>query len=102
MTDLLLTLELPKELLERANSAKVDVRQTVIEALERKVLETTLNVPNKMPTREEIDAFVKKAEARLASGEVQARTWEYLNGDFSLADDFDDELPDSFWFGDDE
>jgi hypothetical protein len=101
MKELSLTLAIPQDLLERANIAQVDIRQTVIEALERKVQDYHPTVHNKMPTRAEIDAAVEEAQLQLESGEVQPRTWGYLKGQIWIADDFDDELPDEFWLSDD-
>ncbi len=100
MKDSTLTLDIPEELLERAKSAKVDVRQTLIEALERKVEQTLAKSPNRMPTREEIDAALEESTRRNLSGNYPLREYGYLKGQLWIADDFDDELPDEFWFGD--
>ncbi len=102
MSDKPLTVEIPEELLARAQAANIDVRQTLIEALEHKMHGYQPSAHAAGSTRAEIDEFVKQSDLQLASGEVQPRQWGYLKGQIWIADDFDDELSDSFWFGDDE
>jgi post-segregation antitoxin (ccd killing protein) len=118
MNETEVTLSLPTELLERAKSAHVDMRQAVIEALENKVAHDAipsraeqhaileqlrhlkeLPPPPPMPTREEIEAFIAESRLRLDSGEVEPRPLGYFSGQSRMSDDFDDELPDEFWFG---
>lgn len=99
MKETTLTFDLPEDLLERAKSAHVDVRQTLIEALERKVQEHQPILRNKMPTRAEIEKAIQESAERNASGKYPLREFGYLKGEHWISDDFDDELPNSFWLG---
>ncbi len=102
MSDKSVTVEVPEDLLARAQAAQVDVRQTLIEALERKVLAQPPSLRAKMPTRAEIEAAIKTSAERNASGQYPGREFGYLKGQSWISDDFDDELPDEFWFGEEE
>lgn len=107
MSDKLFVVELPEELLEQAQSAHVDVRQVLIDALHREIDRLQPSTENggvlavrPFPTAEEVEKAVQESLQRVASGDTPLRQIGYLQGQIWVSDDFDDELPDSFWLGD--
>lgn len=104
MSDKPITLELPEELLARATSAQIDLRGVLIEGLVHK-LQTA--PPEPVPKREpfihppefveEMKAYLRDAEDRVAAGQVSGRVIGLHPGEGWMSDDFDDPLPDEFW-----
>lgn len=100
-----LTLDLPEDLLDLAQASHIDLRQTMIEALERKIhhrasLIVAPTVDSDIePSLAAVEAAINASEARLAAGNVPVREIGYLQGKIWISPDFDDELPDAFWFG---
>lgn len=97
MSDKPLVLELPADLLDRAYTANLDLRQLLIDALQ-----------SKLSFQE--DEILHILEKRLPPEKVQAALHDVRSGKRILglhadtiwiSDDFDDELPDEFWLGDD-
>lgn len=107
MRDKPLTIEIPEDLLNRAQLAHIDVRRTLIEALEEAVAAAGAVVPpdaelvHRGPSRAEIEAAIQESEARLASPDAARRVLGLNAGTVWISDDFDEELPDTFWLGDD-
>jgi hypothetical protein len=105
MSDVILTIRLPEALAEKAKAANLEIESVLIDALERKLREevvATLPPPPRMPTREEVELEIRKSEERIASGLYPLRTFDLSKGTVWVSDDFDDPLPDEFWFGSDE
>jgi len=51
------------------------------------------------PTRKELAAAIRESVKRVASGKYPLRKLGLNKGTIWVSDDFDDPLPDSFWFG---
>lgn len=108
MSDKSFVLNIPEQLLQLAQAANIDLHQTMIEALERKIQAQNLTPRSVLPMNgdaiqpslAEIEAAIKASEARVASGEYPLRQIGYLQDQLWISDDFDDELPESFWLGD--
>lgn len=96
MSDKSFTLVLPEELIERAQAAKLDLRQVLIEALEQKLPPQDEGIK---PSLEEIEAAIQASIQRIASGEADLRILGLHAGTTWVSDDFDDPLPDEFWLG---
>lgn len=100
MSDKTLILEIPDELLQRAQAAKINVQKTLIEALERKIQLADVTLFPPQPSQAEIEAAITASQARVALGGPNLRVLGLHAGSAWISDDFDDELPDEFWFGD--
>src|SRR5258706_14218501 len=96
MTDKSLVIELPAELLNRAQAAQLDLRQVLIDALEQK-----LPLPPDdgiRPTLAEVEAAYQASLERIAKADPSSlRILGLREGTGSMSDDFDDPLPDEFW-----
>jgi hypothetical protein len=112
MSDKPVTVEIPEELLTQVEFAHLDVRQIMIKALEQALAhaESSEAAPSLQPdatddgirpTLKEIEAAIKASQERLASPNAPRRTLGWHQGTIWVSDDFDDELPDEFWFGED-
>lgn len=86
MSDKSLAVQIPELLLARAQAANIDLRAMIIETLERMTQPVQLSMP-------EAPSQTPPADSR------SPREIGYLRGQIWTSDDFDDELPDSFWFG---
>src|SRR5690349_14859156 len=96
MSDKSLMLQLPEELIERAEAAHLDLRQVLLEALEQKLPRESDGIK---PSLEEVEAAIEASKKRIASGEADLRILGLDKGTVWMSDDFDDPLPDEFWFG---
>ena len=96
MTDKSLVLALPEELLGRAQAAQLDLRQVLIEALEQKLPREDDGIK---PSLEEVEAAIQASMERIASDKAELRVLGLHAGEMWMSDDFDDPLPDEFWFG---
>jgi hypothetical protein len=96
MSDKSLILELPEELLHRAQAAHLDLRQVLIEAIERKLPASTDDI---QPSLEEIETTIRESMQRIESGSTDLRILGLHAGTISVHDDFDAPLPDEFWLG---
>jgi hypothetical protein len=95
MSDVVFTIKLPEELAAKAKAANVEIQSFLIASLERKLYdEMAASTPNRMPTREEVEAEIRKSEVRIASGIYPLRTFGLNKGTTWMSDDFDDPLPD--------
>jgi hypothetical protein len=99
MSDVLLTIRLPEELAEKAKAANVEIESFLIDSLERKL---NPHSPNRMPTKEDVELEIRKSEERVISGLYPLRTLGLNKGAGWMSDDFDEPLPDEFWFGNNE
>lgn len=99
MSDVPYVVHIPADLIERAKTAHLNLDQVVITALE-KVLNSRerFSAQQRLLTPEEIDQLVAESAARIASGKVQVRKLGMHAGQGWISDDFDDPLPDDFWF----
>ena len=109
MSDLLLTIRVPEELVAQAKVAHVEIESFLIDSLARKLgvpaAAPRVELPppaNRMPTREEVEAEIQKSMERVASGKYPLRTLGLNKGTAWVSDDFDDPLPDEFWLGEDD
>jgi hypothetical protein len=106
MSDKPLTVEIPEELLTQVESAQLDVRQIMIEAFNREINRLHLisshgsTLLARYPSDEAIEQAIQDSLNRVASGVAGLRTLGLNAGSMWMSDDFDDELPDEFWFGD--
>ncbi|MBC8099870.1 MAG: hypothetical protein H7Y11_10540, partial [Armatimonadetes bacterium] len=57
--------------------------------------------PVPYPSDEAIEAAIQESMERVALGGPNLRVLGLNAGSMWMSDDFDDELPDEFWFGDD-
>ena len=95
MSDKSLVLELPADLLDRAQAANLDLRQVLIEALEQKLPQSDDGI---LPTLEEVEAALQKSMERIANADPsELRILGLHEGTGWVSDDFDDPLPDEFW-----
>lgn len=107
MSDKPITIALPEELLSEVESAQIDVRQIMIEALKREIdrLHSANSDPDlslaRYPSDAEIDQAIQESLKRVAAGGAGLRQLGLNPGSIWMSDDFDDELPDEFWLGDD-
>ena len=108
MSDVLLTIRLPEELVAKAKAANVEIGSFLIDSLTRRLGVETAAVfelpppANRMPTREEVEIEIQKSTERIASGNYPLRTLGLNKGTVWVSDDFDDPLPDEFWLGEDD
>lgn len=93
-----LTINLPDDLASKLEVHPIDVRQVVIEALEHELNRT--KGPKPQMTKAELEAAIEESERQLASGQARLRILGLHEGQGWMSDDFDDPLPDEFWFGD--
>jgi hypothetical protein len=105
MTIKTLTLDLPEELLTKAEAQHLDLRQIMIDALSREVggqgkALLSDSKPRHYPSVEEVERAVQESLARIAAGVTEQRILNLHAGGAWVSDDFDDPLPDEFWFGD--
>lgn len=98
MSDKAFVVEIPEDLLNRAQAAHVDVRRVLIDALEQEVRRLQIDQPVS-PSREEVEAAVQESLRRVASGQGDFRVLGLHAGTSWVSDDFDDPLPDEFWLG---
>jgi hypothetical protein len=105
MTLKTLTLDLPEDLLTKAEAQQLDLRQIMIDALSREivtgddVLSLARSAPKPYPSVEEVEQAIRESERVVASGTGNLRILGLHKGSMWLSDDFDDPLPDEFWFG---
>ena len=107
MSDVLFTIRLPEELAAKAKAANVEIEAFLIDSLERKLAGATEGVDtqqttNRMPTRAEVEAEIRQSAKRVESGKYPMRTLGLNKGTVWVSHDFDDPLPDEFWFGGDD
>lgn len=104
MPDKRLEVEIPEELLVQVESANLNVRQIMIEALSREINRLksarSSNLLARYPSDEAIEQVIQDSLQRVASGTAGLRTLGLNAGSMWMSDDFDDEMPDEFWFGD--
>jgi len=106
MSNQRLTIEIPTDLLKQAENAKIDIREALIETLSIRVglvRDSTENenlpaVP--FPSDAAIQQAIDDSLRVFASGAEGLRKFDLHKGPFWVSPDFDDELPDEFWFGD--
>jgi hypothetical protein len=93
MSDTVLTLEIPEALVERAQAVQIDLRQTLIDALQAKL----------PPIKEDVEILLQH---RLSGNALEAALRAYRSGErvlglhvgaFWMSEDFNDPLPDEFW-----
>jgi hypothetical protein len=93
MADKTFVIQLPEDLLERANAAHIDLRQLFIDTLKQNLpaenAEITQILQQRLPA-----ARADEALKALRNGE---RILGLHAGVITVRDDFDDPLPDSFW-----
>ena len=96
MSNKSLILELPEELLDRAQAAHLDLQQVLIETIEQKLPVPTDDI---QPSLEELESSIRESMQHIKSGSADLRVLGLHAGTISVHDDFDDPLPDEFWFG---
>jgi uncharacterized membrane protein YccC len=77
------------------------IEQVVQDSLKQVATQPDATDDGIRPTLEEIEAAIKASQQRLASPDAPRRTLGLHQGTIWVSDDFDDELPDEFWFGED-
>jgi hypothetical protein len=108
MSDKQVIIELPEELVDKANAAQIDMRAVVEKALllelaqrqTRRVYNHEKIVPFTMEEKREYLRKVlspERLEAALRDLEEGIRTPGLWTGQIWVSDDFDDPLPDEFW-----
>lgn len=97
MTDKSLILTLPAELLDRANAANLDLRQLLLETLEEKLPHFESDILEILKAR----LPAENVEAALNALQQGQRILGLHAGTFWMSDDFDAELPNEFWLGED-
>jgi len=78
----------------------MDVNIFLLDALEKGV-DTLMQRERKPLTHEDIEAAIQASAENVASGKYPLRKPGLYEGQIWMSDDFDDPLPDSFWFGED-
>jgi hypothetical protein len=96
-----LVLELPEELIERAEAAHIDLRQALIQTIERELSSLQHQdgswTVRRVPTPEAIEAQIQKSLDKMAAGASGSRVLGLHAGKTWISDDFNDELPDEEW-----
>jgi len=107
MSDRQIILEVPEELLEQAESAQIDVHKTMIDALslavvrQKSILSQPITLGTGYPSDEQIGTAIRESLEVMSTGSLNLRKLGLNAGSMQMSNDFDAELPDEFWLGDD-
>jgi hypothetical protein len=99
-------IELPQELVKQVQDARLNLRQIMIDALQHELSQQSASslasAFRPYPSDDEIEQVIKASIARMESGASGQRVLGLHAGSMWMSDDFDAELPDEFWFGEDQ
>ena len=107
MSDKQLTVEVPEELFEQAQNARIDMRKTVIDALilavfrQKSTLSQLDELSARYPSDEQIQKAISNSLELTRSNAIGLRKLGLHPGAMQMSNDFDEELPDEFWLGED-